>query len=122
MKLILLNKMKKVLLLLLFVLPISMLTTSCSHDNDDVTEWYDNVLKEKAELIAQLKSGYAGRQMELYCGGVMHQGLVYVDGIIIENGHTVVFTHTSANNVTTVTARLELINFVGYEPNAIFFQ
>ncbi len=33
--------------------------------NDDVTEWYDNVLKEKAELIAQLKSEYAGRTQVL---------------------------------------------------------
>lgn len=119
MKLILLNKMKKLLLMLLLVMPISLATTSCSRDNDDVTEWYDNVLKEKAELIAQLKSEYAGRQMELYCGGVMHKGLVYVDCIFIENGHMVVFTTPDSD---TTTARLELINFVGYEPHAIFFQ
>ena len=69
-----LNLMKNLLLYILVLFcascidrqaDISPLLPELQRANDDVTEWYDNVLKEKAELIAQLKSEYAGRTQVL---------------------------------------------------------
>lgn len=112
---------KKLLFYVLFAIPLCMMATSCSRDND-VTEWYDNLLKEKIELFNQFKADCVGGKVQIYCGGIL-VSVGDVDSAIIENGRYLVFYTIYTNN--TYVKRFELANLVGYSnaaPYSIYFQ
>lgn len=97
--------MKKIILLLMLLLPIGGILQSCSHDENEIEEFIEQELKMKTEMLNEFIELYADNVMSVQVGGEVYLTHIHPKDIQIINGRYI--------NLGTGRT-LDLLNLVGY--------
>lgn len=97
--------MKKIILLLMLLLPIGGVLQSCSHDENEIEEFIEQELKMKTEMLNEFIELYADSFMSVQIGGEVYQTHSHPKDIQIINGRYI--------NLGTGRT-FDLINLIGY--------
>lgn len=97
--------MKKIILLLMLLLPIGGVLQSCSHDENEIEEFIEQELKMKTEMLNEFIELYADNVMSVQVGGVVYRPIIHPKDIQINNGRYVSLG---------IGRTIDLLNLIGY--------